>query len=81
MPTRAWVSPLDTLDAASQEFRCLVEHFPGDHFQQYGPFRSLLHWAAEEHDAQDFYIWNLERLDWDRPTRGEVLSQLGDQQP
>ena len=76
MPTRAWVSPLDLDGSPAVEMKCLVEEFPGDHFEQYGKYLELLHWAALDRDARDFFVWNVEQQDWDRPSRTEVLRRV-----
>lgn len=62
----------------TDDFRCLVEEFPGDHRNRTGGFAEMLRWAPVDHQAQDFYVWNQQRREWDRPSRDEVSRTVRD---
>lgn len=65
LPTRAWVS-VDEGRVELGGFRCLVEEHRGGHWERYGDFDDLVRWALDECAAEEFYVWNVERRDWDR---------------
>jgi hypothetical protein len=74
-PTRAWVRPDEAQDenpVPPDRFRCLVEAHPGDHWDRRGGLVEGLRWALDDHAAEEFYLWNDECADWDRPSQDEV---------
>jgi hypothetical protein len=75
LPTRAWVQSDEAQDETPvppDRFRCLVEKHPGGHWDRRGGFVELLRWALDDHASDEFYLWNDERGDWDRPSPDEV---------